>query len=333
MGCLDNLISIKSCTDVVGSSPYYIEDIGITLSEADYYINNEVASGQELIEDRISFATKLVSDLIANHFASSIITKSLLDSDVLGQYQDSLNLKNGVTGVLGGISLTLNNTQSYFNVFVNSISLQVDVSGTVDVLIYDLISGQLLDTIEVTTVANQISTAIVNKTYGSYKRKLDLVFVYDTEGVNSNTTQISNGCGSCNGYKYSNFYVTANSISMLSANAKIRSSVTSSSHTFGLSVNYSIQCSLDKWLCEIANLMALPILYKSGEEIMNYALLYSKRQTSEVNIDAETNLKRKEEYAAKFNEALQATVQKIQLPQNDKCFICSAASKMVIVLP
>jgi len=333
MGCLDSLISIKSCTDVVGSSPYYIEDTGITVSEADYYINNEYASGQELIEDKISFATRLVKDLIANHFASSVITKSLIDSDVLGQYQDSLNLKSGAVGTLGGIALTLNNTQSYFNVFVNSISLQLSTSGDIDVFIYDLVSGQLLDTIEVTTVANQISTTIVNKTYGSYKRKLDLVFVYDTEGLYSNTTQISNGCGSCNGYKYSNFYVTANSVSMLEADSKIRSSVTTSSHTFGLSVNYSIQCSLDNWLCEIANLMALPILYKASEEIMTYALLYSNRQTSEVNIDAERNSQRRDEYASKFNDALQATVQKIQIPKNDKCFICSAASKMVIVLP
>ena len=178
------------------------------------------------------------------------------------------------------------------------------------------------------------STKFVNKTYTSYKRKLDLIFVYDTEGISSNTTQLSNaGCSSCNGYTYSNFYITSSAVSLLEAGTKIRSSLTSSQHTYGLSVNYSIQCSIDNWLCEISNLMALPILYRSGMEIMEYALHYSNRQTSNINIDAERNRERLEAYTNKFNESIQATVDKIQIPKNDRCFICNQAVKHIIALP
>jgi hypothetical protein len=334
MGCLDNLIGIKTCDITTGSSPYYIEDIGITVTEADQYINNNYASGQEFLEDKIRYATQLVRDLITNHFSSSIVTKSLISSQVLGNYQDSLQLKSGVVNTLGGIALTLNNPNSYFNVFVNSISLQLSTTENVDVLVYDLVSGTLLDTIVVECVANTISTTVVNKTYSSPKRKLDLIFVYDTEGLNSNTTQLSySDCGSCTGWTSKNYYVSATPISLLDSATKIRSSLTSSSHTFGLSVNYSIQCAFDNWICEIANLMALPVLYKTGMEVMEYAANYSNRQTSTINIDYERNQRRMESYTAKFNDSLQATVQNIVLPQYDKCFVCNDSVMLKIALP
>lgn len=334
MGCLDNLIGIKTCNITSGSSPYYIEDIGITVTEADQYTNNNYASGQEFLEDKIRYSTQLVRDLIANHFASNIITKSLIDSQLLGNYQDSLQLKSGIADTLGGLSITLNNPNSYFNVFVNSISLQLSTTQDVDVLVYDLISGVLLDTITVECVANTISTTIVNKTYSSPKRKLDLIFVYNTDGLYSNTTQLSySDCGSCTGWRYSNYYISATPIYLSESATKIRSSLTSNSHTFGLSINYSVQCAIDNWICEIANLMALPVLYKTGMEVMEYAVNYSNRQTSTINIDAERNIRRLASYTDKFNEALQATVQKINIPMYDRCFVCSDSVVSKIILP
>lgn len=333
--CFDDIIAIKStCNGSAGSSGLYIEDIGITAQEAGYYINSEYTSGAAFIEDKIRFATDLVRKTISNHFAAHIITNSLIESQLLGHYQDSLQLKAGAVTTLGGISLTLHNYQSYYNVFVNSVSLQVNVTQDINVFVYDLVSGELLDTLVVSAIANKIVTKTVNKVYSSPKRKLDLIFVYDTEGISSNTTLISTtGCTSCNGYRYSNYYISSSAISLDESDTKIRSSLTSSSHTYGLSVNYSIQCSIENWLCEIANQMALPILYKTGMEIITYALLYSKRQTSSVNIDAETNQKRLDFYTQAYNEALEATIKKINLPKNDPCFKCNEAVRSKVILP
>jgi hypothetical protein len=333
--CFDNLISIKSiCTTSTGSSPFYIEDIGITAEEAGYYINSEYSNGAELITDKIRFATDIVRKTIQNHFAEHIISKSLIDSQRLGDPQDSLSLKSGVASTYGGISLTLTNTQSYFNVFVNEISLQVNVTQDVSVYVYDLVTGKLLDTLVVSCVANEISTKTVNKTYSSPKRKLDLIFVYDTENISSNTTTINTyGCTTCNGYSYTNYYINSAPIYLGENDTKIRSSLTSGTHTFGLTVNYSIQCSIENWLCEIANYMAMPILYQTGIEIMNYALFYSKRQTSSVNIDAETNQKRLDMYKQAYNDALEATIKKINLPTNDVCFKCNEWVRSTVILP
>lgn len=333
--CFDNLIGIKSgCSLVTGSSSFYIEDIGITEKEADMYINSEYRNGSELITDKLAFASELVKKTVSNHFAAHIITKTLIESQNLGEYQDSLNLKSGAVGTLGGINISLVNQNSYFQVYVNSVSLQLSTTQNVNVLVYDLISGTLLDTIVVACTANTISTTYVNKTYQSPKRKLDLIFVYDTEGLSSNTTYINNGtCLTCTGGVYRNAYITSSAINLLEASTKIRSSLTGATHTYGLSVNYSVQCSMDNWLCEITNILALPILYKFGEEIMNYSLYYSNRQNSKTNIDYERNKERLLMYQTEYNKALEATIKKINLPKGDICFKCNESVKNVVILP
>ncbi|MCJ7675445.1 MAG: hypothetical protein MUO33_09885, partial [Sedimentisphaerales bacterium] len=72
------------------------------------------------------------------NFQLSIFNLAFLDN--VESHQDSQVLKAGVANNYGGISLTLNNQTSYFNIFVSSISIQVDVTQNISVLVYDLIS-------------------------------------------------------------------------------------------------------------------------------------------------------------------------------------------------
>lgn len=335
MTCFDSIIGIKSkCTTSTGSSTFFIEDIGITADYAGQYINSEYSSGIEFVEDKIRLATDLVRKTISNHFSDHIITKSVIDSQLLGHYQDSLSLKSGIVATYGGINLNLTNYNSYFNVFVNAISIQISTTQTIPVYVYDLISGTLIDTINISAIANTIVTKTVNKTYSSPKRKMDLIFVYDTEGISSNTTTLRyDGCASCSGYQYTNSYISATPIYLGENDTKIRSSLTTGTHTFGLSINYSVQCSIENWLCELANLMAMPILYKTGMEIMTYALYYSNRQNSGINIHAERNQKALDLFTQSYNEALEATIKKINLPKGDVCFKCNEFMRSAIILP
>lgn len=330
--CLSEIIGIRSaCTNEVSTRSLFIEDIGITPNDCDSYIDETYKNGSELIKDKIQFAAKIIAGTIRNEFSSKIITKSFIDSKQLGQYQDSLQLKSGDVG-LGGVSTTLKNTTSYFDMFVHSISLQLNYAGNVDVFVYDLITGELLDTIVVDCQTNKISTKVVNKSYSSYKRKLDLIFVYDTTSKQSNYTLIHQGCGHCNGYVYNDGYVNAQPVYLDSSSAKIRSSLKGNSHSFGMSINYSVHCSIDKWLCEVSNFMGLPLLYKTGELIMDYALS-SKRFNSDTNVDAERNEKRRLAWIEAYNESLAATIRKIQIPKKDPCFICNTPVKNLIITP
>jgi hypothetical protein len=335
MSCYDNLIGIKSgCSVTETSQSLYIEDIGITCSEADSYINNEFETGQQLIEAKIAFAAKVVSKSIQNHFSSVIETRNFLTSQNLGVYQDNLQTQSLVAANLGGLNITLLNASSYLDIYVNTISLQVNTTATISVLVYNLVTGLLIDTIAVDCVANEITTKIINKTYSSNRQKLDLIFVYDVSTIASYKCQLNyEGCGSCSGYRYANYYLAATPVIVPSASAKIRTSLTNQSHTYGMSINYTIQCSLESWLCNMSNFMALPILYKAAEEIMNYATMSSNRNNSDSNQDYEKNKERAAFFNTQYLEHLNASIGNIMLPKGDICFQCNERVKSKIILP
>ena len=83
----------------------------------------------------------------------------------------------------------------------------------------------------------------------------------------------------------------------------------------------------------MSNLVALPILYKFGEEIMNYSIYYSNRQNSKTNIDYDRNKERLEMYKQAYNDSLGASIKKINLPTNDICFKCNETVKSLVILP
>lgn len=334
MACLDNIISYRSnCRGTKSVSGFYLEDIGITPLECGMYINQDYASGDELIEDKIRFGIEVVKSTLYNDLSSLFNVGSVIAQKTLGFYQDSLQLKPGSANTLGGIRLRVNESNSYLAAYISSISLQVASSGTIDVFIYDLISGKLLDTIPVETQANVVSTSYVHKMYAGGNRKIDLAIVYDTEGVSSNATLLTDsGCTHCNGYAYSNHFFTATPITINELSDKTALSVIGVQHTSGLSIDCSLQCSFDNWICQIANKMAMPILYKTGELIMEYALLHSNRMNSETMVDMERNRERKDQWAAAYNTSMYALIKNIK-PINDRCFSCAENHKTKVILP
>lgn len=335
MECYNDLIGIKSgCAVTESTSGLYIEDLSITCQEADDYVNADYENGEKLIDDKISFASKIIGKTIQNYFASQINTRQLIDSQMLGYSQDDLVLMNAVASNLGGISLSLLNKSSYFDVFVNEISLQVNYTGSVNVLVYNLVTGKLIDTIAIDCVAQEVSTKIVNKTYSSNRKKLDLIFVYDIDTIQSYKTLLRyDNCASCSGYVYSNSYITATPLIIDSASAKTRTNIVSQTHTYGMSINYSVQCSFENWLCNMSNMLALSILYKAGEEIMSYAILSSNRNNSNTNIDLERNIERRDAFHAAYVEQLTVVMKGMVLPKNDVCFSCKEVMRSVIILP
>ena len=69
--CFADIIGYKGkCSTTTSNSGLYVNDIGITSDECDMYINSPYKNGDELIADKISFASTLVRKTIANNFAS-----------------------------------------------------------------------------------------------------------------------------------------------------------------------------------------------------------------------------------------------------------------------
>ncbi len=328
--CFENLIGISdTCNDVSPSSGLTFKSIGVTVSEADDLINADYESGEDLITEKLGLATKVVSDRVVNHLADKFRSNSLIDSQRLGFPKDNLVLVAGESGYLKGIKLELKNTTSFLDVYVSEINIQVDYTGTFNILVYDLIQNKLIDTLPITTVSGEISRLFVNKLYKSNRKLLNLVFVYDTTGKDSYSTEIKRHfCATCSGSYHVgiNTYLNAGGVKVLSSDTKTLEKTTAIAYTAGMSIQYSIQCNNEDWLCTYSNLMALSIAFKTAYLIMEYGIHNSNR-TNNKTIDIEKLQQRMEFYDFEYNKSQGNLLKNIKLPTDNVCFQCNSRSR------
>lgn len=335
--CFEDIIGLRgSCDTPTSNSGLWIDDIGIDLEELDAIINKSQSDSVPFFESKRDFALKQIIALIHTHFSDKYKTNSVLDSKRIGfgkENQETI----AAAATMKGIEVELCNKNSFVDLFVSSLSLQANVNGLVNILVYNLFENKLLDTIAITAVSGQVVTVYPNKLYKSNRKELDIIFVYDATTFGSvKTTITQGGCKSCgDGGSMVNLssYLSTRSITILNADAKIESNLTAAAETGGLSLVYSIQCNYDEWLCTISNAIALPILFKTGFEVMDYAYHNSKRLNSTTTIDWENLLKRRDEYQKRYEDSINTLLTNIKLPNDEKCFECRQKSKNVIILP
>ena len=335
--CFDDIIGLRgSCTTPASTSGLWMDDIGIDLAELDSIINKSQIDSVDFFEKKREFALRQIIQLIHTHYSDKYKTNTILRSGRIGFGKENQEVV-AASAVLKGIEIELCNDDSFVDVFVSSISLQVNTNGVVNVLVYDLFQNLLLDTIPLTAVSGRTVTVYPNKLYKSVRKELDIIFVYDATNFSSVKTMITQsgckGCGSGGSMNYLNQYLSTRSVSIPSASAKIESNLTGISDTGGLSLMYAIQCNYEEWLCTISNSIALPVLFKTAYEVMDYTINNSLRLNTATTINLETAAKRRDEYDKRYQDSIQALLQNIKLPQDEKCFECRQKSKHVVILP
>lgn len=336
--CFEDIVGLRGgCEEPISNSGLWIDDIGIDLTEIDSLINNSQVSSIDFFEKKRDFAIKQIINTIHTHYSDKYKSNSVLRSGRIGFTKEnkeevlaSANMK--------GIEIELCNQDSFVDVFISSISLQVNTTGTVNILVYDLFQGKLLDTIPISAVSGEIVTVYTNKLYKSNRKALDIIFVYDATLFSSVKTTVTNGsgcksCGDGGSMVNLNQYLSTRSITIGMADAKIESNLMASPDTGGISLMYSIQCNYDEWLCTISNLMAMPILFKTGYEIMDFGVSNSRRLNTSTTINIDDLKARKEEYNLRYQNSIESLLQNIKLPNDEKCFECRQKSKHVVILP
>lgn len=331
MNCLDNLIGIRDCNLPEPSSGLYIQDLpGMRLSIANAAVDEETISGVELIKEKISYSQNAILNQIRNILKDKTRINSLIESDNVGYYKENLKLVSADPGKLTGIKVKIEQNQ-YLEFFLSKVYLKVNHTGEVPVYVYDLISGQLLETINVDCTPGISSVVITNKSFPTNRQKLSLFIGYDAsiQGYESSVSKPS-GCGSCEN-EYMNRYVRFYSGKINSSDTKIDSNIKSGNGTAGLSLEYSVNCSLESFICSMAGLLAWPLLHKVGVEILK-EVIYSKRLNSIVLLDKQTTKDLMADYEKEYNESMDGIFLNLKLPK-DICFSCNYTVKKVVQIP
>ncbi len=336
LDCLTNLIGIDgSCNDNTPTSGLNITDLtGISLKSADAAIDETFESGKELIQNKIQLAKNAALNRLRSHLALNVEALSNVENDTIGYYQDNLQVEAADANFYRGIRVRVDRYPN-LEFYVNTISLQLGAAITTDILVFDMITGQQVGApIPITTTVNGITTVEVNRSYITNKQKLHLIFVIDAGVANSFDTNIHRSfrrsCVHCFA-DWSSHFAWFQGARIAIADPKIENNLTGVDGTFGLSMNYSLNCSLDSFICNMGNQLAWPILYKAGSELMK-ELKHSRRLNSIINIYSSSNAELEEE----FNEEYELSIKEIMqntVPPNDDCFRCRPRTSWKVTIP
>lgn len=336
--CYDNIIGLRNSCDFISSaSGIYINDIGISLNELNDFVSSDFQNGEELFQSQKNLAIQIVSQQIHSYFNSRYKPFTLIENRRVGYFQDNVQMIIG-NSEYKGMLIELDAKGSYVSFFLNEFSLQTNYTGVIPIQVFDLLQNKLIDSFNVQSVANELVTTYPNRTYNSDKNRLQLFIGYDTTGkqyITSSPTQ-SAGCASCNTKpNYANEFVTISCGKTSLVGNKTKQNINPANDCGGTSIIYSLNCNHENWLCSFSNLIALPIAFKTASLLMEYGMLITPNEmlTNRSTLNRDLLKERLQLYEAKFNDSMNGVLNNIDLPHDERCFVCRQQSRTTIMLP
>lgn len=329
--CLTNLIGIKEgCGLTTPASSFFINDLkGLTLKIAEAGVNEETRSGVDLIQERIAFAGEMMLQDIRTFLEPKMRKNSIIANDTVGKYKENLVAVASEAGKYKGIMVEIKN-HNYLSFHLASVKLKLDVAVATNILVIDLMTGITLDILPITTVADEHTEVIINKSYKVKQQRLQLLIAIDSSVGGTYETTLSTNCSTCDG-GYRNNMAKFKAVEILQASQQINSNTTTIKNTNGISINYSVKCDLEPFVCNMTDALAAPLLHKAGAEIMG-ELINSDRLNSTVLIYSSQKQELEEEFANKYSEMMNQLLDRMVLP-NDICFECRKQVRHAVKLP
>ncbi len=335
--CLQGLVGVRGCGS--STSEFNVNDLtGINIPDFDKAISVEKKTAYAALADIVSFATKEVVQEARTFLSANYELKSFVENDVVGYYYDNKVEVATQTGYLVGYEVRVDNV-AYLDYFLHGLRLFVKNTGDVPVYVYDLIQGKLLDTITISAVSGEISSVTCDKTYSTNKQRLRLFIGYESTFESYQTAYLNphyamgrnERCEDVTCGTYYNNYVYFRACKIATGSAKVAENLEENTYCGGLSLNYSLQCSFTEYLCNVRNLLALPILYKAGEKIMR-EMKHSRRLTGVVTVYSANHDELMNDYKAEYSDKMQGVLQNMKMPESI-CFSCNPVVKTKVSLP
>lgn len=332
MACFDSVVTLKElCTEETPFSGIYLNDVGITKSFIESVITSDYANTEAFVTSKVTHAINVIKNAVHGRYGNKINSSSLIHNHRLGFTQNNLSVQSG--GDWKGIQMTLNNFSNFINLELSEISLHVNTNGTVPVHIYDLFQNKLIETIPVTAVSGKIATVYPHKVIQSDGKPLNLFIGYEATGITSNTTYVrENQC--CGITSCTTSFMTAKGVTNATGSFT-EEDMTAIAHTAGISLVYSLSCSLSAWMCSYAQVFALPIAYKTAAEMYAHAILnaVNSRSSNNTNLNVELMKEAYIRYEDLYKEQIESLLHNMHVPTDNVCFQCKSPARTAIVLP
>lgn len=329
--CIEKLVSLQDCYNdepapVTGL--YLDTHTGITPEELDQIILTPYATGLDLFKAKRQASWELVQLDVVNKLRPIMKADSITENLTVGYINGTETA--AIPGYWVGTKLEINNPRSFMDLLLSNINILLpSITAETEVRIYDLDTKQLIQSF--TIVPNQRTYKGI-KIYNP-KAVKKIAIVYESTEISTRTIVGAN-CGTCGGgYKMIGVdqFVKASGVK-LTVDAITGNVLTEelSAVTYGMIIDYSLSCSRQGFLCSIGNDVALPVLYRTGAEIMKYAIDNAKVKRVNNIVDTPERLQaRFDTYMIAYSEQISSVLQNIRIPNDPDCFNCKKNNKYI----
>jgi len=325
--CLEQLVGLDDCTtghefslNQIGFSPLQIEDF---LDDSYQNVGDMVTAMRKVA------ARQIVSDSLGA-LPTGVKVNGTIETNTAGIYQDNKQIRQG--GQFRGIRIESTNSGEFVSVTINRISLLVNFTGNVNVLIKNLTDGTNYGTVTVAAIAGELIQVPCEIKCYSRAQNIRIAVIYDATGIDSYSCTIANnGCSTCGGVnQYSSRYV---SIVGITANSPfLRNNTSTAQHTGGLAIEYSINCAPEAWLCNIRHLLGTSMLYGTAVAILEYGMNSGSQFSHQKTVNAQGNETRYERAQFQYQEHLKRAMTAAKYPLG-VCFECRQNIGVINRLP
>lgn len=316
--CLTDYIGLLGCSTVTPKSGIYVNSLpGISLKAVDNTADEEQVSYAGVWADVQLRATRKIFTDIRAELNKRYQIKNIVDAVDLGKRLNT-SVTTANAAQYRGVLIDLDNFEADHEVIsnfqqINIQTIKIYLSGAVNptVKIFDALTGEVLKTTAVTSGAAGWNTVDIYEKFTARR-----IFVcYDATSVTSTYMHIEEGdCTSCGGYVKGGYSSIASTV--------VKSDVTTGNDSFGLSVQYDVQCTFDSFVCTHKEVFTNPLWYLLGSELM-MELQYSNRINYYTTINAQRAKELKAELFQIYVDELKQAIDGISFNLSDCCLECN----------
>lgn len=328
MECLRDWIGVLNCAGLdEPESDLYINSLpGMSLDMLDKIANADQATFAGVYDDIQTTALGHLDLEIIKELRKRYRIKTVQQSvDLLRRVDTSQAVAAAAKWRGFTAELTFENesglVSSVFQQFsFQSFSLYVTTgfTGTVNIKIFDLTTGLVLDTIVLTNPVTGWNLISVNRKYSAYR-----IFVgYDATLVDSCVQDISQTADCFCDWASGSVRIRGAESAALSSTIT-DTNLTIGSSTSGLSSIVAIQCNYNSFICNNKDVFTLPLQYLIGAVTMAFRI-NTNRLNRYTTVDRKQAQELKDYYDTEWKSLLETALAGIDIDLSDSCIECHA---------
>jgi len=313
--CLQNFIGLRGyCSDITPESGLYINDLpSVSLKMLNGLADGEQKNYSELFNQLYTRTLNQLESDILNKSQKFFKTNILIDNSLTGYYADPLEVSASSTDFKGVTIETNQRTSKYLSIYVNSVQLYLPAIVSDNIYIYNLMNGELLDTIPFDgLVGNNIIQ--INKKYITYVQDTKVFICYNSNDVGNSVKSDCIGSGSI---------ATTRGAKISTASSVIESNLTYDGDGYGLIANYNIRCDITEFICSSKDVLKFAIWWKLGASIMFERMTSDRMNKYTLNKSAVEIKELWEYYEEQYDTIMKNVLNNMEANSDNVCFSCN----------